>query len=649
MNFLIRLVSLVLPLSVLPQLLPAAASTNAIPNQDCFECHEDKTAVMTNKAGKVISIYTDEQKFKHSIHADTRCVECHSDIKELPHDEIKLKPVNCGECHEEEVKAHDRSIHGLASRYGVTNVATCADCHGAPHEMLAADNTNSPTHHSRIPEICTSCHGDAEVMAKYSFARDDVVVTYDKSVHGLALATNGVKTAVCTDCHGVHDIVPSSETSSKLFWQNIPTTCGKCHKEIQKTFDRSVHGVAAKKNERDAPICTDCHGEHKIAAVALAESKVSPANIPETCGQCHKAERIATRYGFQTNVVATYVESFHGLAAGIGGVSAANCASCHGVHDILPSSDPASTINAAHLPDTCGKCHPGIGTRFATGEIKIHQPPGTGKGPKERAVAIVTRVYLVVIIVVIGGMLLHNGLDYLRKIRMHIRAVRANPGELRMTRLMQVQHVLLILTFVILAYTGFVHKFPDSWWSWPFRAIADGSFHRGLWHRIAGWLFTGVFGVHLVLLFGTARGRAYLQHLGLKWHDATDAMVMTKFNLGLAGAPPPHRRFNYIEKAEYWALVWGSFVMIITGVMLIFTEAVLYFLPKIWLDLAQVIHLYEAVLATLAIVVWHFYWVIFDPSEYPFNTAWIIGHKAAHHPGGEQGGHDRPASERQAP
>ena len=626
----LRVAALVVVLAWRVSAAPAAAK--AIPNADCMDCHGDKSAVMTNALKQVVSIFTDTNAFKVSVHGDLKCVECHTDIKDLPHDEIKLKPVDCAACHEDEVKAHEKSIHGQAARYGVTNVATCADCHGKAHDMLASDNTNSPTFHKRVPELCTSCHGKPAVMAKYNFTRTDVAMTYDESVHGLARETNGTKTAVCTDCHGIHDIVPPSEPASKMFWQNIPATCGKCHKDIQKTFDRSVHGVAAAKNKRDAPVCTDCHGEHKIAAVSNAASKVASANIPVTCGQCHKAERIATRYGFQTNVVDTYVESFHGLATGIGGVSAANCASCHGIHDILPSANPDSTISATNLARTCGKCHPGIGERFAQGAIKIHQPPGTGKGRKEFAVMLVTKIYTWLIIVVIGGMLFHNALDYLRKIRAHIRAVRANPGELRLTRVMRAQHILLILTFVILTYTGFVHKFPDAWWSWPFHAIPDGSHIRGLLHRIAGWLFTGVFALHLVLLFGTARGRAYLKHLAPAMHDAKDVGSFMKLNLGFSKEPLPARRFNYIEKAEYWALVWGSLVMIITGVMLIFTEAVLHFLPKVWLDLAQVIHLYEAVLATLAIIVWHFYWVIFDPAEYPFNTAWIIGNKAPHKP-----------------
>jgi spermidine synthase len=76
--------------------------------------------------------------------------------------------------------------------------------------------------------------------------------------------------------------------------------------------------------------------------------------------------------------------------------------------------------------------------------------------------------------------------------------------------------------------------------------------------------------------------------------------------------------------------MWGSVVMIVTGLMLLFTETVLRTMPKVWHDVAQVIHYYEAVLATLAILVWHFYWVIFDPKEYPMNPSWLIGKKAPH-------------------
>jgi asparagine N-glycosylation enzyme membrane subunit Stt3 len=80
-----------------------------------------------------------------------------------------------------------------------------------------------------------------------------------------------------------------------------------------------------------------------------------------------------------------------------------------------------------------------------------------------------------------------------------------------------------------------------------------------------------------------------------------------------------------VEKAEYWAVVWGAVVMIATGLLLWANNLVLKLLPKSWLDVATSVHFYEAVLATLAILVWHFYPVIFDPDVYPLNTAFLTG------------------------
>jgi cytochrome b subunit of formate dehydrogenase len=92
------------------------------------------------------------------------------------------------------------------------------------------------------------------------------------------------------------------------------------------------------------------------------------------------------------------------------------------------------------------------------------------------------------------------------------------------------------------------------------------------------------------------------------------------------GATPPGRSaHSYIEKAEYWAVVWGAVVMVATGVLLWANNIAMRILPKTWLDVATSIHFYEAVLATLAIVVWHFYSVIFDPDIYPLNTAFLNG------------------------
>lgn len=606
-----------------------AQDAKAIDNSDCFACHSDQTLVKTNAAGQAVSLFIDEDKFSHSIHAKNLCTSCHTDITDLPHSDTH-KPVSCSQCHRIETDIYLKSDHGMALSNGVTEAATCQACHGNAHQLLDYRNPASPVNRANIPETCAKCHGNVQEMEKFNLRQHAVVISYDTSVHGIAHSNGVVNAAVCTDCHGSHDLHRSTNPQSKLYWQNIPATCGKCHENVEQTYARSVHGKAVAQGIRDAPVCTDCHGEHTITAVKLAASRVSPANIPETCGQCHAAQRIIAQYRLPPNVFATYAQSFHGLALQGGNLTAANCASCHGVHDILPASDPLSTINTNNLPETCGKCHPGIGTRLSAEFFRIHAPPGAAEG-KPWIVNFISWFYVGLITVTIGGMGAFILLDYLRKTRAHMRAVQADAhAEMRLTRLARAQHFLLMTLFILLAYTGFVHKFPDAAWAWPFRALPNGSYVRGMIHRICGWTFAVFFLAHLLGLIGTRRGRAGLQAIWFVVNDARDALAQLAFNLGLRRTPPPHRRWNYAEKAEYWALVWGSVVMIITGSMLIFTDTVLRLLPKVWHDVAQVIHYYEALLATLAIVVWHFYWTIFDPKEYPMNPAWLIGKKAPH-------------------
>jgi DNA-binding Lrp family transcriptional regulator/thiosulfate reductase cytochrome b subunit len=608
-----------------------ARTAAAIDNADCLTCHSDQSLVKKDRSGKTISLFVDEAKFKATIHGKNLCTSCHSDITEAPHpDNFVAKSVSCAQCHRVETEIYLKSDHGQAVHTGVQEAASCKDCHGSNHYLLNHRDPQSPVYRTNLPQTCGRCHSNVPEMEKFNLRQRSPVLSYDNSVHGIALLQKGeVNAAVCTDCHGSHNLHRSTNPLSKLYWQNVPDTCGKCHENVEQTYSVSVHGTAVKAGVRDAPVCTDCHGEHTITAVKLATSRVAPANIPETCGQCHAAQRIITQYRLPPNVFSTYVQSFHGLALQGGNITAANCASCHGIHDILPASDARSTINPQNLPETCGKCHPGIGTRLSAEFFRIHAPLGAAVG-KPWIVNFISWFYIALITMTIGGMASFNLLDYLRKTRTHIRAVRNSEGEPRLTPWMAFQHYLLVGLFILLVYTGFAHRFPDAFWSWPFRILPDGSSVRGIVHRICGWTFAGFFLGHVIALVGTRRGREHFRALWFVRDDLRDAFAQLTYNLGLRTAAPPHRRWNYAEKAEYWALIWGSVVMIVTGVMLIFTATVLATLPKVWHDVAQVIHYYEATLAALAILVWHFYWTIFDPDEYPMNPSWLLGKKAAH-------------------
>jgi hypothetical protein len=87
---------------------------------------------------------------------------------------------------------------------------------------------------------------------------------YQESVHGRATEKGSQKAAVCTDCHGAHEILPANDAKSPIYKFNVPATCGKCHTEIENTFMQSIHGQAIARGNGLAPVCTDCHGIHSI-------------------------------------------------------------------------------------------------------------------------------------------------------------------------------------------------------------------------------------------------------------------------------------------------------------------------------------------------------------------------------------------------
>ena len=122
-----------------------------------------------------------------------------------------------------------------------------------------------------------------------------------------------------------------------------------------------------------------------------------------------------------------------------------------------------------------------------------------------------------------------------------------------------------------------------------------------------------------------SRGRQLVKDLWFRLQDARDVVAVLKYNLGLTPVKPRLDRFSYIEKAEYWALIWGTLVMAATGFAMWFDNSFLDLFGKVGYDVARTIHYYEAWLATLAIIVWHFYFVIFNPDSYPMNTAWFTG------------------------
>lgn len=586
------------------------AADDAIGNDACFDCHEDADSQKTDPDGA-----------KAFVHASLRCTACHTDILEVPHPDTLAK-VDCRLCHQIESEVYNQSDHGRAVGRGADLAAACRDCHGPAHTILSTRNPLSPVFRTNIVSTCASCHADEQRMRSFNLTQTAPVATYEHSVHGLASLQHGEQLfATCTDCHGSHDLHSPSHPKSKLHWQNIPDTCGKCHENIRRTFARSVHGAAVTAGNRDAPNCTTCHGEHNIDPVAAQTSMVYPSHITETCGQCHAAERIVSKYKLSSHTVDSYMASFHGLSQQRGSLTAANCASCHGAHDILPSSDPRSSISKDNLAHTCGECHPGVSKQVAEGQIHS----GTQPGLEHRAVGVVRRVYIGLFIVVLGGMFLHNLLDFLKKLRVHYRRVKAAGGEIRMARSERLQHVVLVLSFFALAYTGFALKFPGAWWARPFIGEVDW---RGYGHRVAAIMFVALSLFHFMYMVATRQGRHHLRDIWFSRADFIQPWQMLAYYLGWRDQKPRFARYGYMEKAEYWALVWGGIVMTLTGAFMTWEDWSLRHFPKWVYDVMTAVHFYEAILACAAIVIWHFYFVIFDPDEYPVKWTLLSGRES---------------------
>ncbi len=600
-----------------------AKGAKGIGNDECLACHNDST-LTKDVGGKPVSLYVNEEKFKASMHgAMFSCVDCHKDIKSVPHETTPAK-LSCGSCHAEQQTKYEASLHAQAIQAGSTKAATCTDCHGSPHELLAAGDPKSRVSHQNIPQTCGSCHGVKFAMAGSGLSNQQFL-SYETSVHGRAVAAGNQKAAVCTDCHGSHQILGAGNQKSPIFKFNVPQTCATCHEGIKTEFMASIHGKAIARGNWQAPVCTDCHGIHAIQRRKGPDSSVSGNQLAKnTCARCHEGMRLTQEFGIAGRRASSYLSSYHGLARSGGSEIAADCASCHGIHNILPSSDPRSMVSSANLVKTCGQCHPGATENFTKGKVHLDVPLSADIGSK--AVNWVRRFYLMMIAMTIGGMLLHNVIVWRRKA---IDARKAHPRTVvRMDAIQRYQHWILLVSFFVLVLTGFALKYPDSWFA---SALLMRERLRGIIHRVAGVSLILVSLFHFCYLVVHPGGRKMMWDMLPGPRDLWDVVNNMRYYLGLSSKKPTFARFSYGEKAEYLALVWGTIVMAITGLGLWFKVQVGHVAPRWILDVFTAVHFYEAILATLAIIVWHFYQVIFDPDVYPMNWSWVDGRVSIDH------------------
>jgi formate dehydrogenase gamma subunit len=659
--------------------------------QDCLFCHSDRALTM-EKSGRTISLFVDAAKLERSVHQSLSCVQCHKglDPSELPHAKVIrqvqcqtchdesgyrksthaivgektakertreaaaatckdchgtheiLSPANtesstnrlhvsetCGRCHQSEVDHFSQSAHGVALSQGIKGAPTCIDCHGG-HNVKPVTSKDSPMCKTRQAKVCLSCHLDNPDVRKRIGPSAGFIASYETSVHGLALAGGNLSAAACSDCHGGHDVRRPSDPRSLVNKFNIPHTCAKCHADVAKVYNESIHGKAILQGNTDAPVCTDCHGEHQILSPTNPRSRVSARNVSaEVCGSCHSSVQLTQKYAIAGQRFKTFEDSYHGLASREGSTEVANCASCHGYHNVKPSSDPTSTVNKANLAVTCGKCHRGANENFAKGPVHV-----IVASSGETTLYWIKTFYISLIIVLIAGMFSHNLLDFIKKskIRVAVREGRLRPEiygpslYLRMNLNERLQHGVLLVSFFTLVITGFMLRFPDAWWVVFIRQLNERIFEiRSITHRVAGGILVAASFYHLYYILFVPRGKQLIKDLIPKIQDVRDLASVAEYNLGISKVKPKFGRFSYVEKVEYWALVWGVIVMACTGTIMWFDNFFMGLITKLGWDISRTIHYYEAWLATLAIFVWHIYYVIFNPNSYPMNLAWWKG------------------------
>jgi formate dehydrogenase gamma subunit len=579
-KFVLVLAGLLLAAGIGLALRPAIAARpeSAVPppqapgNRVCLSCHATPGLEFTLPSGQVVDATIDPEVYEASVHgqAGYACVQCHTDITDYPHPPVTAE---------------------TRREYVLEQYRSCENCH----------------------------------ESKYQAELD--------SVHQQALAAGNTDAAVCTDCHGAHDVQPADEPLSRP-----SRMCRSCHSAIFDIYADSVHGEALiDEGNPDVPGCTDCHGVHGVEGPATEPFRLFS---PEICADCHADEELMAEYDISTHVFETYVSDFHGTTVVLfqdvapeQETDKAVCVDCHGVHNILPAEDPESPVFRENLLATCQRCHPEAAENFPASWLG-HYPPDPTHNP---LVFFVNIFYWILIPVVLGGMVVYVIIDAWRRLRRNRPPQQPsapgnpghaskpgnpdtpdNPGEeeeeeeryfLRFPLVDRIQHWILTLSFGLLGLTGLIQMFPEAGISVALVDLLGGVETTRIIHRISA----------VVLMFET------IYHLGLvgyrmfvlgvrptmlpSMEDARAAIQWLRYNLGLTDERPLEGRYTFAEKMEYWALVWGTVIMGITGFMLWNPILTTELLPGEVIPAAKAAHGNEAVLAVAAIFIWHVYHV----------------------------------------
>ena len=620
--------------------LPLRAAAAQPTPDTCLACHGDKD-FSTQADGKTVSLFVNGDRFNASVHKDISCQGCHSDVDVATHPGVAPKPVDCGKCHTEEAKEYAGSIHGVSSALGAKGPAKCVDCHGN-HDILPVSNPASPVYKMNLPATCGKCHTQNNIPAEFKMKYPNVATQFQESIHGKALLQLGLIVAPsCDDCHGVHNIRRAVDAASPISHANVAKTCGKCHVTVEATYDKSIHGQLLAKGDPRAPNCIDCHSAHQIVNPNVKNFKEQSDIV---CGKCHQ-DRLEH-----------YRETYHGKAMALGQANStaevAACYDCHGNHDVLPPSDPASRLSQANIVHTCQKCHPGATRSFT--KFEPHANPLDGKHyPFLHLIFVVMTALLIGVFTLFGAhtllWLFRSAYLYLHDSKTFREAkIKIAEDEEQFTRFQPFErflHLLMVSSFLLLVLTGMPLKFYYTAWARAFFHFFGGPEVARTLHHFAAVITFAYFFLHVTNTIGHLwRRRSFLRDPQTGRFRPTrifkamahpDSMIPTaqdwrdfiahnKWFFG-KGPKPQFDRWTYWEKFDYLAVFWGIFAIGLSGLIMWFPTFFSHFMPGWMINVANLIHSDEALLAAGFIFTVHFFNTHFRLEKFPMDTVIFSG------------------------
>ncbi len=226
----------------------------SIARVNCRRCHYVDKIVGATFAEK-------SAQYRESVHKAAlergnarapTCQDCHGAHRVLPPTD-PASPINrseipatCGRCHLAIYSDYRESVHGRALRQGSPDVPICTDCHGE-HNIRAVDDVNSSVNPRGVVRTCSHCHAAEGIMAKYGVPTEQYY-TYRESYHGVANQYGSTTVANCASCHTAHDCRPSADPLSSVHVNNLPRTCGKCHRGANPNFAKGkIHVVVSRE------------------------------------------------------------------------------------------------------------------------------------------------------------------------------------------------------------------------------------------------------------------------------------------------------------------------------------------------------------------------------------------------------------------